>query len=61
MLSTPSTRIGGSLFSTPPPNGDAHGMYRALPVRNVDTWYTAFNVQRGQTLYLAPEQRVRVW
>ena len=27
-------------------------------VRNVDAWYAAFNVQPGDKLYLAPEQRV---
>ncbi len=30
-------------------------------VRNMDAWYTAFNVQPGDTLYIAPEQRVRIW
>jgi putative endopeptidase len=30
-------------------------------VRNVDAWYTAFNIQPGDTLYLAPEQRVKIW
>ena len=30
-------------------------------VRNVDAWYTAFNVKPGDKLYLAPEQRVRIW
>jgi predicted metalloendopeptidase len=30
-------------------------------VRNVDAWYTAFNAQPGQKLYLAPEQRSRPW
>jgi putative endopeptidase len=30
-------------------------------VRNVDAWYTAFKVQPGDRLYLAPEQRVRIW
>ncbi len=42
-------------------DGHAPGMYRALTVRNIDAWYTAFNVQEGQALYLAPDQRVRVW
>src|SRR5262245_16314040 len=42
-------------------DGHAPGMYRALTVRNLDPWYQAFNVQEGQGLYLAPEQRVRVW
>ena len=30
-------------------------------VRNVDAWYTAFNVKPGDKLYLAPEQRVKIW
>ena len=35
--------------------------YRVATVRNVDAWYTAFDVQPGDRLYLAPEQRVKVW
>jgi predicted metalloendopeptidase len=31
------------------------------PVRNLDAWYDAFGVQPGDALYLAPEQRVRLW
>lgn len=42
-------------------DGHAPGQYRALTVRNLDGWYTAFNVEQGATLYLAPGQRVRVW
>jgi putative endopeptidase len=34
---------------------------RAAVVRNLDPWYPAFNVQPGQKLYLAPDQRVRMW
>ncbi len=34
---------------------------RAWVVRNLDPWYPAFTVQAGQKLYLAPEQRVRMW
>ena len=34
---------------------------RVAVVRNMDPWYTAFGVQPGQTLYLAPEARVRIW
>lgn len=30
-------------------------------VRNVDAWYTAFNIKPGDKLYLPPEQRVRIW
>ena len=42
-------------------DGHAPAMYRAATVRNLDAWYRAFDVQPGQALYLAPEQRVRVW
>jgi predicted metalloendopeptidase len=30
-------------------------------VRNMDTWYDAFQVRAGDSLYLAPGDRVRVW
>lgn len=30
-------------------------------VRNVPEFYTAFNVKPGDSLYLAPEKRVRIW
>jgi len=42
-------------------DGHSLGRWRAETVRNVDAWYTAFNVQPGQALYLAPADRVRVW
>ncbi|MFM5948544.1 MAG: M13 family metallopeptidase, partial [Novosphingobium sp.] len=36
--------------------------YRAfVPLRNVDSWYAAFNVQPGDKLYIAPEKRARLW
>jgi putative endopeptidase len=31
------------------------------PVRNVDAWYDAFDVQPGDRYYVAPEDRVRLW
>ncbi len=34
---------------------------RVWVVRNLDPWYSAYQVQAGQKLYLAPEQRVRMW
>ena len=34
---------------------------RVAVVRNMDPWYSAFGAQPGQTLYLAPEARVRIW
>jgi len=30
-------------------------------VRNVDAWYTAFNIKPGDALYLPPEKRVHIW
>jgi putative endopeptidase len=30
-------------------------------VRNVPEFYTAFNVKEGDSLYLAPEKRVKIW
>ena len=35
--------------------------YRVDTVRNLDAWYEAFDVRPGQTLYLEPAARVRVW
>jgi endothelin-converting enzyme/putative endopeptidase len=35
--------------------------YRADTVRNVDAWYAAFKVKPGETLYLSPQDRVRIW
>jgi putative endopeptidase len=35
--------------------------YRTDMVRNIDAWYQAFQVQPEQTLYLPPDQRVRIW
>lgn len=38
------------------------GQYRANgAVVNMDEWYTAFNVQPGDKLYVAPEKRIKVW
>ena len=34
---------------------------RVAIVRNLDPWYDAFGVAQGQRLYLAPDQRVRIW
>jgi putative endopeptidase len=42
-------------------DGHAPAQYRAETVRNLDAWYPAFQVKAGQTLFLAPEDRVRVW
>lgn len=37
------------------------GPWRALTVRNQDAWYPAFEVKPGQTLHLAPGERVKIW
>ena len=42
-------------------DGHAPGQFRALTGRNLDAWYSAFNVQPGQKLYLASDKRVKVW
>ena len=36
-------------------------MYRMNTVRNVDAWYAAFDVARGQRLFVEPRDRVHVW
>ena len=43
---------------------DSHspGMYRTNgAIVNIDGWYSAFNVQPGDKLYIAPEKRIRIW
>jgi putative endopeptidase len=42
-------------------NGHAPEQFRAQTVRNIDAWYPAFAVKPGQKLYLAPNQRVKIW
>jgi len=42
-------------------DGHAPDQYRSYTVRNLDAWYEAFQVKPGQSLYLAPTDRVRVW
>jgi endothelin-converting enzyme/putative endopeptidase len=42
---------------------DSHspGEYRSATVRNIDTWYPAFDVKSGQKLFLTEQERVRIW
>ena len=42
-------------------DGHAPGQFRAQTVRNLDAWYETFKVKDGAKLYLAPEQRVKIW
>jgi putative endopeptidase len=38
------------------------GHYRVVgPLRNVDAWYQAFGVRPSDPMYLAPDQRTRIW
>jgi putative endopeptidase len=38
------------------------GRYRATePLKNVDAFYEAFNIKEGDAMYVAPENRVRIW
>ncbi len=37
------------------------GNWRPYVVRNLDAWYTAFNVKPGDAYYLAPADRIKVW
>ena len=38
------------------------GRYRAITAeRNIDPWYNAFDVRPGEKLYIAPQDRVKIW
>ncbi|TYA52358.1 M13 family metallopeptidase [Formosa maritima] len=43
---------------------DTHspGMYRAvMPLQNVDAFYEVFQIKEGDNMYIAPENRVKIW
>ncbi len=42
-------------------DGHSPDEYRADIVRNLDAWYTAFDVNPDKKLYLKPEMRVKIW
>jgi len=42
-------------------DGHAPDEYRVATVRNLDPWYAAFSVTPGQKMFLAADQRVRIW
>jgi putative endopeptidase len=50
-----------SLLQQVTTNEHTPGHLRPNIVRNLDAWYTAFGVKPGQALYLAPEERIKVW
>jgi len=37
------------------------GNWRPYVVRNLDSWYSAFDVKPGSKFFLTPEQRIKVW
>lgn len=38
------------------------GMYRAVvPIQNVNTFYDAFEIGKGDKMYIEPEKRVKIW
>lgn len=38
------------------------GMYRAyVPLQNVDAFYDAFGIVKGDGMFIAPEKRVKIW
>lgn len=38
------------------------GMYRAyVPLQNVDAFYQAFGIKKGDGMYVEPEKRVKIW
>jgi putative endopeptidase len=38
------------------------GMYRAyVPLQNIEAFYEAFDIQEGDDMYVAPEDRVLIW
>jgi putative endopeptidase len=38
------------------------GRYRATePLKNIDAFYEAFDIKEGDPMYVAPEDRVRIW
>ncbi|HEV2569591.1 M13 family metallopeptidase [Sphingomonas sp.] len=37
------------------------GMWRPYVVRNLDAWYSAFDVKPGTKFFLKPEERIKVW
>ena len=43
-------------------NPHSPAMYRINgPLRNLNEWYQAYDVKEGSKLFIAPDQRVRIW
>jgi predicted metalloendopeptidase len=54
-------KIGESAMRKQLASDHAPENYRVSTVRNFDAWYDAFDVVKGQQLYLEPKARVRMW
>src|SRR5690349_3234010 len=50
--------VRGMMLTNPHSPSMARGSY---PERNIDAWYTAFDVKEGDKMYLKPEERVHIW
>ncbi|MCV9927937.1 M13 family metallopeptidase [Flavobacterium sp. LS1R49] len=38
------------------------GMYRGyVPIQNMDSFYEAFSIKKGDKMYIEPEKRVKIW
>jgi predicted metalloendopeptidase len=50
-------------FHAPALATDPHspGEWRCTEVRSVDAWYAALAVKPEQKIYLAPDERVKIW
>ena len=55
------TKVNDAAMRAQVATDHAPEMYRMDTVRNLDAWYDAFDVVPGQTLYVEPRARVRVW
>ena len=42
-------------------DGHAPAMYRADTVRNIDAWYSAYDIKPGAKLFLSPNERAHIW
>ncbi len=48
-----------NLLATDPHSPPEYRVNGVVP--NIDEWYAAFGVKEGDKMYIAPEQRVRIW
>ena len=38
------------------------GMYRAyVPLQNIEAFYNAFNIKKGDKMFIDKEKRVKIW